>query len=64
MTRIVQEAQAVSELTENECVVFDQLLAHKKAKQIARDLSLSFSAVEERIRSGRQKHSASMVWSL
>jgi hypothetical protein len=31
------------------------LLAHKKAKQIARDLGLSFSAVEERIRSGRQK---------
>ena len=51
----VQETQAAGELTENERVVFDQLLAHKKAKQIARDLGLSFSAVEERIRSGRQK---------
>lgn len=55
MTSSVQQAQAAGELTENERVVFDQLLAHKKAKQIARDLGLSFSAVEERIRSGRQK---------
>lgn len=55
MTSSVQQTQAAGELTENERVVFDQLLAHKKAKQIARDLGLSFSAVEERIRSGRQK---------
>lgn len=55
MASSVQQAENPGELTENERVVFDQLLAHKKAKQIARDLGLSFSAVEERIRSGRQK---------
>lgn len=43
------------ELTENECLVFEHLLAHKKAKQVARDLGLSPGAVEERIRSVRQK---------
>lgn len=55
MAETVQQAERLGELTENERMVFDQLLAHKKAKQIARDLGLSFSAVEERIRSGRQK---------
>lgn len=42
-------------LTENERVVLDGLLAHKKSKQIARDLDISISAAEERIRSARQK---------
>lgn len=55
MAENVRQADGLGELTENERLVFDQLLAHKKAKQIARDLGLSFSAVEERIRSGRQK---------
>ncbi len=55
MTDTAQRAETLVELTENERVVFDQLLAHKKSKQIARDLGLSFSAVEERIRSVRRK---------
>lgn len=55
MSSTLQQTECAGELTENERVVFDQLLAHKKAKQIARDLGLSLSAVEERIRSGRQK---------
>lgn len=45
-------------LTENECIVFDQLMAHKKAKRVALDLGLTQSAVEERIRSVREKFGA------
>jgi DNA-binding CsgD family transcriptional regulator len=45
-------------LTENERVVLDGLLTHKKSKQIARDLDISVSAAEERIRSARQKLNA------
>jgi len=44
-----------SALTENERIVLEGLLAHKKSKQIARELDISFYAVEERIRSARQK---------
>lgn len=51
----MEQSERPSELTDNERLVFDQLLAHKKAKQVARDLGLSSSAVEERIRSVRQK---------
>lgn len=55
MTDTAQHSKNPVELTDNERVVFDQLLAHKKSKQIARDLGLTFSAVEERIRSVRKK---------
>lgn len=55
MAGVAQQATTLGELTENERLVFEHLLAHKKAKQIALDLGLTFSAVEERIRSGRQK---------
>lgn len=51
----VQLSEPPGDLTENECLVFELLLAHKKSKQVARDLGLSPSAVEERIRSVRQK---------
>lgn len=50
-----EQIERPGELTENECLVFEQLLVHKKSKQVARDLGLSLSAVEERIRSVRQK---------
>jgi DNA-binding CsgD family transcriptional regulator len=55
MASNVVQGEIPVELTENECLVFEHLLAHKKAKQVARELGLSPSAVEERIRSVRQK---------
>lgn len=48
----------LDDLTENERLVLDGLLAHKKSKQIARDLNISVSAAEERIRSARHKLNA------
>lgn len=58
MTGIVRLTDRPAMLTENECIVFDQLMAHKKAKRVALDLDLSLSAVEERIRSVREKFGA------
>ena len=58
MNAIKRLSDAAVTLTENERIVFDHLMAHKKAKQVAIDLELSLSAVEERIRSVREKFGA------